>query len=317
MKPRKKSSGRPGYSVGLEFDHLAIRAAKLGTDGNGGWKVEDLADVTGNFAEDADLIEGLRQLKDRLRIASRDGLATCLTGKQVSASQITFRNLPAEEMSQALRLEMRKSVPFDIAGSTLDYQVLNEAAAQAETVQVLVALAGAGLLSRQLNVLEKAGLSPSVVDVLPISAGNALWNWVGQPKNDAPVAAVHIGPQISTIVIDGPKSPFFYRYVYFAAEDFVGKETGTNELDKRIHSLAEEVARSLAFYEKSALAGGFQEICLMGEYLDTPLLTEKLRRTTGLGLRKMDLAKKMGHEHAMPAGRFDLAVSLALRAGEE
>lgn len=317
MKTKSATHSKPGISVGLEFDHLAIRAARLAADGKGGHAVESMADVTGNFTEDADLIEGLRQIKDRLKIGAKDVLATCLSGKQVSASQITFRRLPPEEMEPALRIELRKSVPFEISGSTLDYQILAGGDSQAETIQVLVAVAGSGMLSRQLKVLEKAGLTPFTVDVLPVAAGNALWTSVGAPKNDSPHVAVHIGPQISTIVIDGAKSPFFNRYVYFAAEDFVGKDPGAADMEKRTHSLAEEVARSLAFYEKSAFTTGFQEILLLGEYLDTPNLSEKLRRQTGLGVRKMDLPKKIGMSHDMPPGRFDLAVALALRAGED
>lgn len=310
-------TAKPGTLIGLEFDHLSIRAARLSTDGKGNHTIESLLDVTGNFAEDADLNGGLKQIRDQLRIGPKDQLASCLSGKQVSVSQITFRDLPAEEMEQALKLEMRKSIPFEIAGATIDFQVLESAAPKSETVQVLVAIAGAGLLSRHLNVLDKSGLAPTVVDVLPLAAGNALWSWVGSPKNDAPHVAVHIGPQISTIVIDGAKTPFFNRYVYFAAEDFVGRESGSTDLDKRVQSLCEEIARSLAFYEKSTFATGFQEIALMGEYLDTTNLVERLRRQTGLGVRRVDLAKKLGFDHDKPAGRFDLAVALAMRAGED
>lgn len=313
---RRTSSRKPGHTVGIEFDHLAIRGARLAQDGSGGAAVDMLSDVTGNFSEDRDLIEGLMLIKDQLKMGPRDTLATCLAGKQVSASQVTFRRLPAEEMEQALRIEMRKSIPFEIAGSTLDYQVLSGDSPQAETAQVLVAVAASGLLSRQLKVLEKAGLTPHFVDVLPVAVGNALWSWTGAPKGDYPYVAVHIGPQISTIVIDGARSPFFNRYIYFAAEDFVGREP-TPDIEKRVASLAEEVARSLAFYEKNSFATGFQEVTLLGEYLETPALADRIRRQTGLSVRKMDLPRKLGLSHDRPAGRFDLAVSMAIRAGEE
>lgn len=275
-----------------------------------------MADATGNFAEDGDLIEGIRQVKDRLQIGAKDRIGTCIAGKQVSATQIAFRNLPHEEMEPALRLEMRKAVPFEIGGSTLDFQILSETGAQSETSQVLVAVAGAGLLNRQLRLLEKSGLAPSVVDVLPIAIANSLWDMVGAPKNDVAHVALHIGPQISTIVVEGARSPHFNRYIYFAAEDFVGKDT-SSDLEKRVQALADEVSRSLVFYEKSAFTPGFQPIHLLGDYLDTHGLSERLRRQTGLDVRMMDLPRKLGLAHEFPAGRFDLAVSLALRAVED
>lgn len=313
----KQAAAKPGHAVGIEFDHLAIRAVRLSLDGQGGASVESLVDVTGNFAEDAELLEGLRQAKERIKLGSRDALATCLAGRQVSVNEIAFRNLPAEEMEPALRIEMRKSIPFEIAGSTLDYQVLESRDGKSETVQVLVAMAGAGLLTRHLALLEKVGLTPTVVDLLPVATGNALWSWVGAPKSDAPHVAVHIGPQISTIVIDGARSPFFNRYVYLAAEDFPGREPGAPDVERKVHILAEEVARSLAFYEKSCFASGFQQVLLLGEFLDTPALAEKLRRQTGLAVQKIDLPRKLGRNHDQPAGRFDLAMALALRAGGE
>lgn len=308
---------RTGHAVGLEFDHLAIRAARLVLNEGSAHAVESLVDVAGDFSTDDGLVDGLRQVRDRLKLTPREPLGTCLSGKQVYVSQIPFRRLAREEMESALRLEARKHVPFDVAGAALDYQVLDGAPEGSQSIEVLVALAGAGILAQHLKVLERAGLNPSVVDVLPVAAGNALWNWVDPPRHDAHHVALHIGPQISTIVIDGARSPYFNRYVYFAAEDFVNREQGDAESDKRIQGLADEVSRSLAFYESSAGARGFQEISLLGEYLDIPSLEERLRRQTGLAVRKMDMPRRLGYQHDFPAGRFDLAVALALLAGGE
>lgn len=317
MVKKTNKSMKPGHAVGLEYDNLAIRAARLALDGKGGILIENLIDATGNFGEDADLIDGLRQVKDRLKMGAKDKVFTCLAGKQVSASQITFRKLPPDEMEQALRIEMRKSTPFDVAGSTLDYQILGEPEQKAETVQILVAMAGAGLLTRQLKILEKADINPASIDVLPVAVCNALWTYVGSPPGDGPLVALHIGPQVSTIVIDGQKSQFFNRYIYFAAEETIGKDPMAPESERRTQSLVDEVSRSLAFYEKSTFATGFREILLLGDYLESKVIEERIRRKTGLTTRKMDLPNKLGLGHDSPAGRFDLAVSLAFRGGQE
>lgn len=303
--------------MGIEFDHLAIRAVRLSFDGKGGLAVDAMVDLSGDYAEESSLIDGLRMIKDRLRMGPRDQLAACLSGRQVSVSQIAFRRLPAEEMEPALRIELRKSVPFETAGSVLDYQVLDEADAKSGTRQVLVGMTAAGLLDRHLNLFERAGMNPAVVDLLPSAVGNALWNWAGPSPGEAPAAAVHVGPQISTIVIDGARTPFFNRYVYLTAEEFPGRDAGSPETARKLSTFAEEVARSLAFYEKSAAASGFQEILLLGEYLDTPGLAESIRRHTGLPARRMDLPRRLGLAHEFQPGRFDLAAALALRGGED
>lgn len=303
------------FSIGLEFDHLAVRSARVAKDSKGGYSVANLVDLTGDFSDDAALIEGIRQVVGQLKVGTREPLAACLLGKQISASQITFRRLPREEMESALRLEVRKSLPFEIAGASLDYHILTPETVESETIQVLVAVAGTGLLKRHLQVLEKAGLAPQWVDVLPVAIANSLWSWVGTPRGEKPLVALHIGPQISTIVVDGIKTPFFNRSVYFAAEDFANGNL-TPDLEKSLLALSDEVLRSLAFYEKSNFTTGFQEINLLGEYLDTPTLKERLSRQTGLPVKKMDLPKKFGMSHDKPQGRFDLAVNLAVKAAE-
>ncbi len=313
MVKRTIQASKPGFTVGIEHDQHGIRAARLAIDGRGGFNVDRLEEVKGNYAEDAGLLEGFKQIKERLNIAPNDALVACLSGKQVYASEIEFRKLTHEDMEQALRLELRKTVHFEVATSTLDYQILSDGDASGSLVQVLVALASNSLLHRETGLLEKAGLKPTAVDVLSIVVANAMWSWKAADAENHPLVALHVGPQVSTIVIDGNDSPFFNRNVYFSAEDTLGKNTAPEERDKRIKDLADEVARSLAFYEKSSFGYEFKELLLLGEFLEAPSLEEQLRRHAGLKVQKMNLPKHLGYTGNIEAGHFDLAVALALR----
>jgi Tfp pilus assembly PilM family ATPase len=317
-KSSPKTVLKPGYTVGLEYDHLAIRGARIASDRKGGVSIDRLDEIRGDYTQDESLIDGLRSIKEKLGVTARDTIVACLAGKQVFASQITFRNLGREEMEPALRLELRKSMHFEVATASLDYQVLQQGDATAvtgDTVQVLVALAGGGLLPRQLKNLNKAGLKPAAVDVLPIAISNAIWTWADKPR-EHPQVAVHVGPVVSTIVIDGLRSPFFNRSVPFPADEILGKDPAAAMGDKRTPALGDEIARSLTFYEKNTFASGFTEILLLGEYLEDTPLPDLLRRHTGIPVRRMDIVKKLGAVNSREAGRFDLAVALAAR-GEE
>jgi Tfp pilus assembly PilM family ATPase len=314
MVKRSIQTSKPGYSLGIENDHLAIRAARLSSDGRGGFAVDRLEEVRGDFSEDAGLIEGFRKVKALLGVGARDSVITCLTGKQVFATQLPFRKLGPEEMEQALRLELRKTVHFEVATSTLDYEIIEEDGdSNGGVVQIIVALASNSVLTRQLKLLEKAGMRATAVDVLPVAVGNALWSWKRGRDGDHPSVALHIGPQISTIVIDGEHSAFFNRNIYFAAEDVFSATASPGDREKRMQSLADEVSRSLLFYEKNSGVSGFQEILLLGEYLDGENLTAQLQRVTGLRIMKMDLPQSLGSVRESHPGRFDLAVALALR----
>jgi Tfp pilus assembly PilM family ATPase len=314
MIKRTIQTSKPGYTVGIEYDHLAIRVARLSTDGRGSFVVDRLEEFKGNYLEDAALLEGLRQVKSSMNINSRDPVVTCLAGKQVFATQIPFRKLGPEEMEQALRLELRKTVHFEVATSTLDYEIVFKKVEQTiGTNQILVAIAANSLLKRQLSLLEKVGLKADAVDVLPIAVANALWTWVdGESKNHT-LIGLHIGPQISTIVIDGEYSPFFSRNLYFSAEDVFGPKAIPQDREKRVQSLMDEVSRSLAFYDKNSGFGGFQEIVLLGDFLDGETLVSSLNKTTGLLVHTMGLAAKFGYLSESVSGRFDLAIALAFR----
>lgn len=317
MVKRSIQTSKPGYVIGIEHDHLMIRCARISTDGRGGNSIDRLEEVTGDFSEDFGLLEGFRKIKSALNIGNRDSVIACLAGKQVFAAQIPFRKLGSEEMEQALRLELRKTVHFEVATSVMDYEILDEdEGTNGGAAQVMVSVASNALLKRQLGLLEKAGLKAMAVDVLPVAVANALWAWKDGRQGDHPMVALHVGPQISTIVIDSEHSPFFNRNVYFAAEDVYGPNASAPDREKRIRSLADEVARSLLFYEKNSQVSGYQEILLLGEYLDQESFVTQVQNTTGLPLRKMDLAGRMKAIREPVPGRFDLALALALRGDE-
>lgn len=314
---RTIQTSKPGFLYGIEHDSQSMRVAKLSTDGRGEFIVVRLEEVKGDYSEDIGLLEGFRNIKSLMGIGSRDTLVICLSGKQVFASQIPFRKLGAEEMEQALRLELRKTVHFEVATSSLDYEVLDQdEGSTAGYAQVMVALASNTLLNRHLSLLDKAGLRAVAVDVLPIAVANAIWTWKAGREGDHPLVALHVGAQVSTIVIDSAHSAFFNRSIYFAAEDVFGPNANPVDRNKRIRSLSDEISRSLMFYEKNSQVSGFQEILMLGDFLQEEVLLGQIQNHTGIPLRKMDLAGKLGSNGESMPGRFDLAIALALRGDE-
>jgi Tfp pilus assembly PilM family ATPase len=312
---RSIQTSAPGYFVGIEFDAKVIRAARLSSDGRGSFAVSALEEQMGNFSDDAILIESLKQVKARLGVGVRDHVSSCLAGKQVFAAQMDFRRLSGAEMEQAMRLELRKIVHFEVATSSLDFEILEETGDSSQgKCQVVLALAANAVLTRHMRIMERANLRPAALDVLPLTIVNALWAWRGPDGMEVPCIAMHVGPQVSTVVIDGEFSPFFNRSIPFAVDEAIGKEIPLQERSKRLHSLADEVARSLAFHEKSSGIGGFRDLVLLGDHLEDAEFADAIKRRTGLETVRMDLAAKLGGaKDGERTGRFDLAVALALR----
>lgn len=319
--------GKQTCGVGIEFDAFGIRGARVSRvprTRTNGFIVEQTHELRGRFTSDAALLEGLGTVRSRLRTGPADTVVSCVSGKQVYAAQVTMRRLPDDEMRNALKFEIRKSLPFEIAGATIDYQYLSETARRGEEVGVIVTAVADALLNRHLRLLDRAGLKPSVVDTVPLAAANAFWTAVlidperlldGQPAGAANVI-VHVGPDMTTIIVDGDEQTFYHRTVYFTAGELYGDDRSAavpqRERERRLEAIAEELLRSLSFYETNYEQTLFTSVHVLGPYVHEELLAV-LAEKTGMLVRPVDLPGALGYATNAQTGTFDLAVGLAVR----
>ncbi|MBF0431193.1 MAG: pilus assembly protein PilM [Fibrobacteria bacterium] len=317
-KSIKLSGGKKVSAVGIEYEFNAIRAVRITGDDKGNFALEAAEEILGNFAKDEQLVEGLTKIRAKLHIGSKDQLVTNLTGKQVYAAQVPFKLMAPDQMTGALKIQLRKTVPFEIAGSILQHQVVKKAPDKTSPSQVLVSLTSNVTLSRHLRDLKKAGLKPDVTDIHPLAVGNALM--MGTEKQDAktpPSIALHIGSSICSIVIDGPDNTYFHRNIYFGSEEVFGAKkdkVAPRERERKLNALGEEIARSLSYYEKNHEASEFGSIYVFGEFSDEAHLYEIVTKHTGLNAQLLRLTSKSQGGINVAAGKFELATALALRA---
>lgn len=315
---KKISISEKSTSVGIEYDSMAIRAVKLTVTVASAFSIDGFAEVRGDFSKDENLAEGFRKIRQDLAISNKDKVVSCVTGKQVYAAQVPFKHLPAAEMGGALKIHIRKSIPFEMGGSSLDWQIVRPGT-DGDLDQVIVSVAARALLHRQLRYLEKAGMSPRIVDVLPLAVANALLLGTSTAEGQEATARIgmHIGPAASTIVIDGPGLPFFQRTIYFAASELFDDKTDTipsRERARRLVSLGEEITRSISYYEKNYFSKAIGSVFLFGEYMEEVSLFQALQEQTGLSILKLGLASQALSGEKPPEGKFDVAIALALRA---
>jgi len=136
---RKKTAN----AVGIDIDSHGIRAVLINTREINGKMVRTLTqweEVRGNFDDESELLQGLKSIREKIGISHLSSVVTAVSGKQVYVAQIPFRKLPPEEMKNALRLEIRKNLPFEVNNATLEYQVMGKE--NDEEVSVLVTVVG-------------------------------------------------------------------------------------------------------------------------------------------------------------------------------
>ena len=246
-------------SIGIEFDTISIRAVKLNIlSGSSKSKVmvAGLSELRGDFSSDENLAGGMKKIKEKIAVSPTDLVATTLSGKQVYVAQIPFRKLPDEEMKNALRLEIKKSLSFEVAGAAIDFQMV-EGTKKGDDAQFIVTAVPSVMVSRHLNMMERLGIKPYIVDVLPLSIANAFH--LSQPSLALGLAyvVVHIGPIVTNVVICGDSTvPFFHRSIYFLCDELFGDNEQASalsgdDLDRKLNDLTEEIARSISFYGKT------------------------------------------------------------------
>lgn len=309
-------------SIGIENDATAIRAVKINITRTGSKariQVAGLSELRGDFASDESVAGAMKKMKEKIGIGASDRVVTCLSGKQVYVAQLPFRKLPDLEMKNALKLEIKKNLPFEVAGAAIDYQLL-EGTRKNDMLQLIVTAVPGVLLSRHLNMLERLSIKPWVVDVLPLAIANAFI--LSQKSFAIGLAYViaHIGPAVTNLIICGDENiPLFHRSIYFSSEEIFGSDPPPEEsaIEKKLGDLANEITRSLSFYEKTLSTCNFAGVFLIGEYLDRgDAFKNVIGGKTNLTTEVVDVFPRLKQTSNAPKGKFEVAMALAMRNSE-
>jgi Tfp pilus assembly PilM family ATPase len=122
------------------------------------------------------------------------------------------------------------------------------------------------------------------------------------------------------VVLDGDGASFYSRSIYFSAEEVYGKaEKPLSDAERaaRLEGLGEVLRRSLSYYEKTFGISKFGWVYLLGNHAQQPDLIKLVRDKTALPTDQASLLDRIGCDARTEPGKFDLAVTLALRGREE
>jgi len=330
--------GKKQVLVGIDHDSGTLRGARLTYEAAAGkgsapdCRLLGFEEVSDDLSDPAKFSAALKKLKDKLGIGATDTVSTCLAGKQTYAAQLDVRRLPDNEMEGMLRLELRKSMPFETAIATFDFQMLpaDPTRPKDSNVQVIVSAVSNALLNKHLSAYERAGIKPNNVNVLPVSAANAFW--AGRRPGAAAAdinethVLLHIGSDTCTLVIDGNHSPFFTRSFSFSVDEASGggkaaEATGLAQQPAgfQTNMLASEITKSVTYYKNTYAnmgVGNISTITVIGSQAGDPIF-ETLGARTGYTVQTIQTAQTIQSAKPAPAGKFDLAIALALQGAEE
>ncbi len=235
-------------------------------------------------------------------------VATSVSGKSVIFRFINMVQMSDDNLTNAIKFEADKYIPFDVDEVQLDTQKLMDLPATEEGAQdemkVLLVAAKRSIVEDQATMLSELGLSPVNIGVDSFALGNAYeLNDIVSPglqESDHTVALVDIGFAKSSINILRNNVTFFAREVPMGGQDLTnaitrrfGLEPFEAEALKRdpqeqvvevqdavsatLDDLGNEINLSFDFFENQ-FEGEVQEVYLSGGSALLPFLEESMEK---------------------------------------
>ncbi len=296
--------------VGIDIGSTAIRMVEL-RSGHGRPSLAAYGSVPlpGNIANsdaqgDRDkIVELLGQLLKQNGVTTKSAVVG-LPSTKVFTTVITTPNLPAAELTKAIRYQAEQYVPMDINQVKLDHAVIGTSADGAQ-VDVLLIAAPNSATNKYLSILEGVGMEPLALEANAIAAARAL---MPNPPADG-VVLVDFGSLDADIGIFAQGTPRLLRSVPVGEKVVVrtvSQSLGLNEvqaeqfaykfgltqsklegqvykaLKTTLDMLVSEVEKSVKFYNGRYPGAKLAKLVITGRLAALPELAPYLANATGL-----------------------------------
>jgi type IV pilus assembly protein PilM len=325
--------------VGVEF-----RVKKFGV-----YPLPPDAIVDGAIMDHVSVIEGIKTALRELKVKEKE-IATSLSGHSVIIKKVVLPTTTPEELEESIQWEVEQYIPFDIKDVKIDFQVIGPLKEDPSKMDVLLVAVKTDLVNDYVSVIKDAGLTPTIVDIDSIAAGNAFE--LCHPVSDEQVPmVVNVGASFMNINILHSGVPLFTRDVpmgggmytseiqkqlavsFDTAEELkVGKKDAAERAEKIAeimrtvsNILSTEVQRSYNFFSATYPDRLVTKVYLTGGAAKSAFLKEMLTEKIGVDVELFDpfegLMLEEGSVDRSLAAGFNTAatvsIGLALRNQED
>jgi len=323
------------FSVGLDIGTQSIKCVKL--------KISGAVELV-NFSLEEGRLDPTDVLKKIKHACDADLVNISFCGPSTVIRYVNFLRMDKAELTQALKFEAQKHIPFSLNEVNLDAEILKNDLPENKMLVLIVAIKKE-LLQQRLKILENAGLRPNILDIDSIALINAFnFNY---PKIDVPenksVCLLNIGASVSNVSILDNRMPRLSRDIHFGGANFTKKLMDIFELDFKaaeelkmnpdperadkvkagvesvLTNLAAEIRTSFDYYE-SQNSSNVVKIFLSGGGSKISGLSESLAISLDIPVEPWDAFKQIKIPDAIDtqklndfSGQFNVAAGLALR----
>jgi type IV pilus assembly protein PilM len=328
--------------VGLDVGSHSVKLVHLnhenGTYGLLAGLVEEYPSSQGNEEQDAAILKAIKEIFQKAGLKpGSEAVVTAVSGAGTAIKQVEFPMLTDEELKSSLQWQAGKRLPFGPEEAVLDHQVIFRDE-EVEKMSVLLTAVTRVHLAEHLDLLEKVGIDPPIIDLGPLALANTLLATQDVDDKSA-LVVLDLGNSRTILNVFSPSGLFFTRDIdisgrkltqeiqnqlgisYDEAERIKreGKERRLLEiLRKPLDHLIFEIRRALTYYENRRGMGGFQKVYLAGGGAHLVGLSKYLHDELGVKTKELDAFKNVKIlEGKRPdkdlAPRLSLAFGLATR----
>jgi type IV pilus assembly protein PilM len=212
LKIAQLNSGKEGYELAL-FSMLPIERDIIGD---------------GLVLDKAKLVDSLRELIDQAGIKKADTVIGLSGHSSVITKVIKVPLITEEELSLNIKYEAEQYIPFDIKDVNIDFEILSPESDAEGMMDVMLVAVKKSVMSDYVDVIQKTGLNPIVVDVDSFAIGNVHEANYGIPDKKN-VALVNIGASKTNINILRKGQPVFMR------DTAIGSNYHTEALERTLN----------------------------------------------------------------------------------
>lgn len=221
-KPKKPKVPKLQYRTGLDIGSYSIKVCVVKEE-EGSRELVAYAIVPINNSNEKEAIQkAIASTKLELKsIKISSGTQGVVT------RQITLPKMTMQEISQALKFEVEKYIPYKIDEVILDFQILDPDIGN-NKMSVLLAAAKKDIIEKRMALMKELGLKIDVIDVDILSLTNAFNCLIHKEESGGKASVLlNIGEAASSLAILKDGLPYISREISIAGRDFTKRISDT------------------------------------------------------------------------------------------
>ncbi len=237
-----------------------------------------------------------------------------VSGSGIQVKRLTVPSLPKTELKEAVRWEIKNSLPFPVETAQIDFHTLNEYVEDhIKKLDLLAVACPKSMIDQTLSIAMAAGLQPVHLDIGPFALWNLLLTW-NQIKKEEITGVVDLGAEKTGIYIFKDRTLQFSREATPAGSDLtravmegIGSEGESGVLFERAERIKQEMgipldSSKISFLVRPVLEKIVMEIGRSLEYYRSLFNEEKIDRLilTGGGANLKNMGTYLSHELHLP-----------------